>query len=255
MKFMVKSWTLGPATSSFFLSLIFNVFGLVILYHYFTSFYRSDWELFGAAVMFAVGIPGALCFLGILHERKVAKKEFFPLNDGVGESHVLHLANKLQDRLSSLNFLVETNEDGIRISRLLSTEEEAKLTSGKPLYNDGIVLLKTIQNHKFIRLNFEMALTKENDIYHQKTRLVGGRSIHLSYRAEMNSKNGMMHVQKSQSRPNSLGDILKISQKEDHWKEAFDAESKYALQMGALGGGGAILVLLGFFIEWLVGKF
>ncbi|MCK1189127.1 hypothetical protein [Streptococcus uberis] len=52
-----------------------------------------------------------------------------------------------------------------------------------------------------------------------------------------------------------MGDILKISQKEDHWKEAFDAESKYALQMGALGGGGAILVLLGFFIEWLVGKF
>lgn len=205
--------------------------------------------------MFAVGIPGALCFLGILHERKVVKKEFFPLNDGVGESHVLDLANKLQDRLSSMNFLVETNEDGIRISRLLSTEEEAKLTSGETLYNEGIVLLKTIQKHKFIRLNFEMALTKENDIYHQKTRLVCGRSIHLSYRAEMNSKNGMMHVQKSQSRPNSLGDILKISQKEDHWKEAFDAESKYTLQMGALGGGGAILVLLGFFIEWLVGKF
>ncbi|MCK1202927.1 hypothetical protein MXZ84_09995 [Streptococcus uberis] len=117
-------------------------------------FYRSDWELFDATVMFAVGIPGALCFLGILHERKVAKKEFFPLNDGVGESHVLHLANKLQDRLSSLNFLVETNEDGIRISRLLSTEEEAKLTTGKTLYNEGIVLLKTIQNHKFIRLKF-----------------------------------------------------------------------------------------------------
>ncbi len=38
MKFMVKSWTLGSATSSFFLSLIFNVFGIVILYHYFTTF-------------------------------------------------------------------------------------------------------------------------------------------------------------------------------------------------------------------------
>lgn len=41
MKFMVKSWTLSLATTSFFLSLFFNVFGIVMLYHYFTSFYRS----------------------------------------------------------------------------------------------------------------------------------------------------------------------------------------------------------------------
>ncbi|CAM4185249.1 hypothetical protein AT575_04845 [Streptococcus penaeicida] len=168
MKFTVKSWTLGPATSSLILSIIFNTFAIALLYHFLTSFYRSGWEVFGATVRFAVGIPGAFCFIGILRERKVVKKEFFPLNEGLGASHVLELANKLQDRLSALNCLIETNEDGIRISRLLSPEEEAKLTSGETLYNEGTVLLKTLQKNKFKRLNFKSALTKESGIYHQK---------------------------------------------------------------------------------------
>lgn len=255
MRFMVKSWTLGPATSAFLLSLIFNAFGIGLLYHYFTSIYRSDWELFGAAVVFAVGIPGLLAMFGILHERKVIKKEFFPLSITAGADHVLDLAHKLQDRLSPYHCLVETNEDGIRISRLLSPEEEAKLTSGETLYNEGTVLLKTLQKNKFKRLNFETALTKESGIYHQKTRIVGGRSISFSYRAELDPKNGNIQVNKSLSNPQHLGDILKLSKKEDNWKEAFDAETKYALQMAALGGGGAIVVLIGFFIQWLIEKF
>lgn len=61
----------GSGTSSFFLSLIFNVFGIVILYHYFTSFYRSDWELFRAAVMFTLEEDGQMITLS---HKKVSDK-------------------------------------------------------------------------------------------------------------------------------------------------------------------------------------
>lgn len=193
----------------------------------------------------------------MIQEMKKIKEPFYNLSESKGDPHTLSIARSLEKNSNGLDYLVQSNYEGFRVIEALNETQKEKLDQGKPVYLSGITFFKTINPNKFTEIATEIEVQKINGKIIEKPYLIGGKKLFLSTRIEIQrDANGriLTHSTGFQNR-DILREVLREVQEDDGWKPGFDAESKFGLTMGLIGGGGAILVLLAFIIQWISNLF
>ncbi|WP_124057939.1 hypothetical protein [Vaginisenegalia massiliensis] len=251
-KVTIRKWQFGKLMITGVFALVFLAIGLLLGFFYLQN--NDDALLFGAVVMFAVGLPATVAMIRMVREQKVIGNEFYSLDQGRGSRELLDRARQIESRLKGTPFFVETNEDGIRILSELTEKNEASLTAGRTVYKPGVILLKTGQLNKYKQLSLDVKVEKDGDTYQLTPFLIGGKQMSISVQGEVNPKDGTMTWEHFvANNENDIDALLKEIAKQDGWKTGFNAEANFALLMALLGGGGALLTIIGFIIRAILG--
>lgn len=228
--------------SMFFL--VFSGFGVLMLLA--SRGREDDTLLYTSSIFLFVGLCAFYFIIKMIQEVRLIKEPFYNLSENKADALTQERAEKLQEQLNGLRYIVQTNDKGFRVIEDFDETQLAKLEQGKKVYTRGYNFLKTSSKDKYKELAIDIEYSKVDGKINEKVNLIGGKSFSFSSNTVIErDENGKIKTTSTGLVNNNvLQEVISEVKDEDGWKTSFDAESKFALIMAILGGGGAILTII-----------
>lgn len=198
-----------------------------------------------------IGLCALFYMIKMIEETRKIKEDFHNLSESKGDAKTLEIANKLQNRLAGLNYVVQTNDNGFRVLEDLDETHIERINYGKSIYLPGYNFIKTLSNNTYKEISIDMKYKNVDGQIIQKPILIGGKSFRFkaSMQIERDENGNIITTSAGLKNINLLQEVIFEAKKEDGWKTSFDAESKFALIMAIIGGGGAIITAIALLID------